>query len=114
MADVTFFENDNFGGRQFTVGQYVPNFRDSGFNDRAQSRIVSGGSWEVCVDRDFGGGCTVLRARPLPDSRQLVGAHQFRAHGCAGPGGGGASLRAAPRQAPWPRSELRSCFPDRI
>lgn len=60
MADVVFFENDNFGGRQFTVGQYVPNFRDSGFNDRAQSAIVSGGSWEVCVDRDFGGGCTVL------------------------------------------------------
>jgi hypothetical protein len=66
MADVTFFENDNFGGRQFTVGQYAPNFRDSGFNDRAQSAIVSGGSWELCVDRDFGGGCTVLAPGRYP------------------------------------------------
>ena len=67
MADVTFYEADNFNGRQFTVGQMVSNFRDSGFNDRAQSAIVSGGSWEVCVDRDFGGGCTVLAPGRYPN-----------------------------------------------
>ena len=67
MADATFYENDNFSGRQFSVGQATPNFRDSGMNDRAQSAIVEGGNWEVCVDREFGGGCTVLAPGRYPN-----------------------------------------------
>ncbi|HEY4721646.1 MAG TPA: beta/gamma crystallin-related protein, partial [Anaerolineae bacterium] len=50
MADVTFFETDNFGGRQFTIDQPVANFARSRLNDRAQSAIVDGGAWEICVD----------------------------------------------------------------
>jgi len=60
MADVTFFETENFGGRQFTLDQTTPNFAGTGYNDRAQSAIVRDRSWEICVDAHFGGGCTVL------------------------------------------------------
>ena len=67
MADVTFYENDNFSGRQYSVSQATPNFRDSGMNDRAQSAIVEGTNWEVCVDREFGGGCTVLAPGRYPN-----------------------------------------------
>ena len=60
LADATFFELANFGGRQYIAGQSAADFRNSAFNDRAQSAIVEGGSWEVCMDINFGGGCTVF------------------------------------------------------
>ncbi|MEO8144186.1 MAG: beta/gamma crystallin-related protein [Betaproteobacteria bacterium] len=67
IADVTFYESENFSGRQFSVGQDLNNFRDSGFNDRAKSAIVSGGTWEICVDRDYRGGCTTLAPGRYPN-----------------------------------------------
>lgn len=66
MAGVTFFEADNFGGRQFTADRPVANFAAIGFNDRVRSAIVEGGSWEVCADSNFGGGCTVLAPGRYP------------------------------------------------
>ena len=65
-ADVTFFESENFGGRQILVGRSLPNFRNLDFNDRARSAIVEGGPWEVCVGTDFGDGCTVLSPGRYP------------------------------------------------
>ena len=73
MADVTFFETDNFGGRQFTVDRPVPNFGAMGFNDRAQSAIVDGGPWEVCGDYNFGGGCSILAPGRYPTLGGLSG-----------------------------------------
>ena len=60
MADVTFFESENFGGRQFRADRSVQNLTAAGFNDRAHSAIIDGGSWEVCVNSNFDGGCTIL------------------------------------------------------
>ncbi|HVN34737.1 MAG TPA: beta/gamma crystallin-related protein [Casimicrobiaceae bacterium] len=60
-AQVTFYEGDNFHGRTLTVDRVVPNFAPLGFNDRARSAIVSGGSWEACEDADFRGRCVILR-----------------------------------------------------
>ncbi|MEP6782900.1 MAG: beta/gamma crystallin-related protein [Acidobacteriota bacterium] len=67
MADVTFFETENFGGRQFRVDRPAANFGAMGFNDRSQSAIVEGGSWEICGDYNFGGGCTVLAPGRYPN-----------------------------------------------
>jgi hypothetical protein len=60
LGNVTFFETENFAGRQITVDQSLPNFSAVGFNNGAQSAIVDGNSWELCLDQNFGGGCTVL------------------------------------------------------
>lgn len=66
MAGVTFFESENFTGRQFTTDRMADNFVTSGFNDRAKSAIVDGAAWEVCVDINFNGGCTVLKPGRYP------------------------------------------------
>ncbi len=59
-AQVTFYEHDDFVGRSFTVNQPVADFFNFGFNDRASSAMVRGGSWQLCSDANFGGRCVVL------------------------------------------------------
>lgn len=66
MASVTLYETENFGGRRMTFDGTVNDFRDRGFNDRALSAVVDGAPVEVCVDINFGGGCTVLRPGRYP------------------------------------------------
>jgi uncharacterized protein YcfJ len=69
IAEVTFFERENFQGRSFVAEQQVPNLQRSGFNDRASSVIVGGGGnarWEVCEDARFGGHCMILRPGHYP------------------------------------------------
>ncbi len=61
LAQITFYEGEGFRGRAFTTDRGVPDFRDSGFNDRASSAVVDGGRWEVCDAVAFGGRCVVLR-----------------------------------------------------
>ena len=67
VAQVTFYENEDFGGRSFTTNKVVNNFQRSGFNDRASSVVVVGDArWEVCEDARFNGRCAVLRAGQYP------------------------------------------------
>jgi uncharacterized protein YcfJ len=67
MAQVTFYENEGFGGRSFTTNKVVNNFQRSGFNDRASSVVVVGDErWEVCEDARFNGRCAVLRDGQYP------------------------------------------------
>jgi len=66
MADVTFYEWDNYGGRAFTVHDPIGDFRQIGFNDRASSVVVTGRPWEVCDDTGFRGRCFVLRPGNYP------------------------------------------------
>ena len=61
IADVTFYENENFQGRSFTAKKQVNNFKSAGFNDRASSVVVLRERWEACEDVKFGGRCIVLR-----------------------------------------------------
>lgn len=66
MAGITFFEAENFGGRQVTAERALANFPSVNFNDRAKSAIVEGGAWEVCVDINYSGGCTTLAPGRYP------------------------------------------------
>lgn len=66
MAEVTFFEQDNFRGRSFTTESQVGNFERFGFNDRASSVVVTKDRWEVCENAQFGGRCAVLRPGQYP------------------------------------------------
>jgi uncharacterized protein YcfJ len=66
VAEVTFFERQDFGGRSFTTAQQIRNFERFGFNDRASSVVVARERWEVCEDVRFGGRCVVLRPGRYP------------------------------------------------
>ena len=72
-ADVTFYEHQNFAGREMTVNQTVSNFSQTGFNDRAQSVVITNGQWEMCVDSNFNGSCQVLGPGRYPDLGGLSG-----------------------------------------
>lgn len=61
VAQVTFYENDNYQGRSFTTQQPVGDFERFGFNERASSVLVQGERWEACEDVRYGGRCVVLR-----------------------------------------------------
>jgi uncharacterized protein YcfJ len=61
MAQITLYEDPNFGGRSTTANGNVSNLRSTDFNDRASSVVVRSQRWEVCVDQRFQGRCTVLR-----------------------------------------------------
>ncbi len=70
---ITFYQDDNFRGRQFSADQPVPNFGRSGFNDRVNSAIVHDGRWEICVDIEFRGGCGVLAPGAYPNLGAYAG-----------------------------------------
>jgi len=70
---ITFYQDDNYRGRQFTADQPVPNFGRSGFNDRFNSAVVHDGRWEICVDVEFRGGCGVLGPGAYPNLGAYAG-----------------------------------------
>ena len=61
VAQVTFYEREDFEGRSFTTKKQIGNFDNFGFNDRASSVVVLSDRWEVCEDAGFRGHCIVLR-----------------------------------------------------
>ncbi len=60
VAQVIFFENEQFQGRTFTAEAPIRDFSENGFNDRASSVVVLGDRWEVCTDSRYRGQCMVL------------------------------------------------------
>ena len=65
-AQVTFYSRDGFRGESFTADREIRNMERAGFNDRAQSAVVRGGSWQVCEDARFEGRCAVLQPGEYP------------------------------------------------
>jgi uncharacterized protein YcfJ len=61
LAQITFYEQPDFGGRSITANGNVSNLKSSRFNDRASSVVVRSQRWEVCVDQRYAGHCRVLR-----------------------------------------------------
>lgn len=58
---ITVYEHPNYGGRNATFRDEVPDLSDYHLNDRVSSfRIARGESWEVCEHKDFGGRCRVF------------------------------------------------------
>jgi uncharacterized protein YcfJ len=71
LAQVTFYENDNYQGRSFSTSRSVSSFPDMGFNDKASSIVVKSNRWEVCDDVAYGGRCMVLRQGSYPSLRAM-------------------------------------------
>ena len=59
-ARVDVYADVDFRGQALTLNDDVDNLRNSGLNDRIQSMRVSGGNWEACEDRNYGGSCMVF------------------------------------------------------
>ncbi len=59
-SEVTLYDEKNFGGGAVTTRDGLAGLRAQDFNDRAASLVVSGGTWEVCENTDFGGRCVTL------------------------------------------------------
>ena len=70
-AQVTLYENDDYGGQQISVQRRMPSLRDYGFNDRASSLIIQRDRWEVCEDNGFAGRCVVLGPGRYPSLRSI-------------------------------------------
>jgi uncharacterized protein YcfJ len=60
-AQVTLYEGEGFRGPTVTADRAIWDFDPLGFNDRARSIIVTGGTWQVCEDARFQGRCVVLQ-----------------------------------------------------
>jgi uncharacterized protein YcfJ len=70
-GQVTFYERENYQGRNFNTQSDVRELRTYGFNDRASSAVVVGDHWEVCDDEGYVGHCVFLRPGNYPDLRAM-------------------------------------------
>lgn len=71
LAEVTFYEGEDFHGRAFTSNKGSSDFRRTGFNDRASSVIVDKGVYEVCEDPGYRGRCVLLREGSYDSLKRL-------------------------------------------
>jgi uncharacterized protein YcfJ len=60
-AQITLYDGEGFRGPAFTADRAIYDFDPLGFNDRARSLVVSGGTWQVCEDSQFRGRCVVVQ-----------------------------------------------------
>ncbi|MEO5700801.1 MAG: beta/gamma crystallin-related protein [Casimicrobiaceae bacterium] len=65
-AQIVLYDDDNFRGRSFAVDQPVDDFFNVGYNDRASSATVRGGTWQICSDANFRGRCVNLTPGDYP------------------------------------------------
>jgi hypothetical protein len=70
-AQVTFYEEQGFRGRSLTTEGTIWNLDRYGFNDRAESAVISGGRWEACEDARFEGRCVILEPGSYPSLGQV-------------------------------------------
>jgi hypothetical protein len=61
-AEVTLYQQPNFGGERLTVRDASGNLQGTALYDRASSVRVQSGDWEFCTQPDFKGDCVTLRA----------------------------------------------------
>jgi len=65
-GEIVLFGSENFQGPSMAFPGTVPNLDGTGFNDRAASISVRDGTWEVCFDANFQGGCMQLSPGDYP------------------------------------------------
>ncbi len=61
------YEGRQYRGRTLTLEQNAGDLGRAGFDDRASSAIVSGGTWEICTEYNFRGRCQALPPGNYPD-----------------------------------------------
>jgi uncharacterized protein YcfJ len=66
LAQVTFYQYENFRGQPFSANFDIVNFDHYAYNDRASSVIIDRGQWQICEDANFQGRCVVLKKGQYP------------------------------------------------
>jgi hypothetical protein len=69
--DITLYQGENFSGQRFSSNESVDDLSRVGFNDRASSVSIRGGSWQLCSDSYYRGQCATLRAGDYPSLRAM-------------------------------------------
>jgi hypothetical protein len=103
--EITLFEGENFSGQRFAANGSMPNLDPSGFNDRASSAIIRGGTWQLCSEAYYRGNCVTLQPGNYPtlgamglanrlSSLREIGWNTGGGGGVPGGGGGGYGARA--------------------
>jgi len=72
-GSVVMFESPGLTGRSFTVNGPTPDLGGTGFNDRARSAIVNGGTWQFCADANYMSSCEVLSPGRYDDLGGVTG-----------------------------------------
>lgn len=72
-ASVTLYEDYGFRGASLDVDRTLGNLARSEFNDRARSMIVHDGTWELCRDDGFRGGCQTFGPGRHANLGQIAG-----------------------------------------
>ena len=90
--EIVLYQGENFRGPEFRARDSVSDLARVGFNDRASSVTVRGGSWQLCSDSFYRGQCVTLG----PGNYSSLGAmglnnavSSLREVGWNGGGGGG-------------------------
>ena len=60
FAGVTFYSNEDLGGKSFATSANVRDLERTGLGSRVRSLAVDTGRWQLCDDSDFGGNCAVV------------------------------------------------------
>lgn len=70
---VTLYDGFNYTGRSYAFDRSMFNLDAAGFNDRARSAIVTGGTWVLCEDAAYGGTCHVYGPGNYASLGELAG-----------------------------------------
>ncbi|MFO1415615.1 MAG: beta/gamma crystallin-related protein [Burkholderiales bacterium] len=90
--EIVLYQNENFNGPRYSANSSVQDLARVGFNDRASSVTIRGGSWQLCTDAYFRGQCTTLSPGDYPSLGAMGINNQvssLREIGWSGGGGGG-------------------------
>lgn len=83
-GEMILFQDANFQGRSLSLRSDASDLSRQGFNDKTSSVIVRSGTWEVCKDARYRGGCRVLqpgRYRTVPMNDAISSAREVRGKG---------------------------------
>ena len=70
-GQIKLYEIDGLRGHWFAVERPVDHIEGMGFNHRAASVEITGGTWEVCDGSGFTGRCAVLRPGRYPSLNEI-------------------------------------------
>jgi hypothetical protein len=100
--DIVLYQGENFTGQRFSSSESVNDLARVGFNDRASSVTIRGGSWQLCTDSYYRGQCATLRSGDYPSLRNMGLANAVSSIREIGWQGGGQNPGPGPAPGPAP------------